>query len=78
MTPGRRLTSTPILIDVRAWVLIGVWFVFDLWGALGTEDGIAYWAHGVGFLAGVLLATLLIKLDVIDMGSDVTVFDLRR
>ncbi|SKA99311.1 Rhomboid family protein [Prosthecobacter debontii] len=37
----------------QAWVIILAWFAFDVWGALGGGDMVAYWAHLGGFLGGV-------------------------
>ena len=37
------------------WVILPVWFVLELVAALtGTQDGVAYWAHVGGFVAGAL------------------------
>lgn len=38
----------------RAWVLILAWFVFDIWGAVGGGEGVAYWAHIGGLLTGLM------------------------
>lgn len=37
----------------RAWVLILAWFVFDIWGAVGGGEVVAYWAHIGGLLTGL-------------------------
>jgi len=38
---------------VPAYVMIGLWFLFQLfYGLVGAATGIAYWAHIGGFLAG--------------------------
>jgi membrane associated rhomboid family serine protease len=38
-------------IEVAAWVLLGVWFLFQI---LIPQNGVANWAHAGGFLAGML------------------------
>jgi membrane associated rhomboid family serine protease len=37
----------------KAWLIIGAWFLFDIWGALSGGGMIAYWAHIGGFLCGL-------------------------
>jgi len=41
------------LLEVRAWVIILGWLVFDVLWLLVGEDNIAYWGHIGGFAAGV-------------------------
>ncbi len=58
----------PIFVTLSAWIVIGYWFVLQAFngvGSLGTNfrsggsgDGVAYWAHIGGFLAGVVLIKL--------------------
>jgi membrane associated rhomboid family serine protease len=43
-------------ISVSAWVLLGVWF---LWQIIIPQEGVANWAHAGGFLAGMLTVLLL-------------------
>lgn len=38
-----------------AWILLGLWFVFQLFSAFGGGGGVAWWAHVGGFLAGMVL-----------------------
>jgi membrane associated rhomboid family serine protease len=45
----------PFTITLSAWVLLGAWF---LWQIFIRQEGIANWAHAGGFMAG--LATVLI------------------
>lgn len=40
-----------ITFNVAAWVLLGIWFV---WQILLPQQGVANWAHAGGFLAGML------------------------
>ena len=59
------LPITILLIPVRlpAWVMIGLWFLYQLFsglasltpGSAASASGVAYWAHVGGFLMGVLL-----------------------
>jgi membrane associated rhomboid family serine protease len=45
------------IVHVPAYVLIGLWFIYQLvLGLLAAETGVAYWAHIGGFAAGVALA----------------------
>lgn len=47
-----------------AWVMLGYWFVLQLFGSLGgAESGVAFWAHVGGFAAGVLLIKLFVRPD---------------
>jgi membrane associated rhomboid family serine protease len=50
------------IVTVPAWVLLGVWFVMQLFSGLssGARDvGVAFWAHVGGFATGVFLMMLL-------------------
>ncbi len=62
--PGSRiLTLIPIfifpwLIEIPAFIFLGIWFVLQFLGAAGADGsagGIAWWAHVGGFLAGIVL-----------------------
>lgn len=62
--PRARIDILLILIiffrvfTVPAWVMLGVWFGFQLLGSLDANPdggGIAYWAHTGGFVVGLLL-----------------------
>jgi len=46
---------------VNSIKMILIWFAFDIWGAIGNYDGVGYWAHIGGFIAGAGLATLALK-----------------
>ena len=62
--PRRRVTVLIIRIvtQVNAFIAVGLWFVYQLIGGLGTlsgsSDGVAYAAHIGGFIAGVVLIKL--------------------
>jgi membrane associated rhomboid family serine protease len=51
----------PIIIDVAAFWIAGLWFILDVWGSMGDDGGIAYEAHVGGFLAGLACAYWLLK-----------------
>ena len=60
---ARILTLIPIfifpwLIEIPAFIFLGIWFVLQFLGAAGADGsagGIAWWAHVGGFLAGIAL-----------------------
>lgn len=46
------------IFAVPAWVVLGLWFVFQLFAGLSVPSdagGVAYWAHAGGFIAGLVL-----------------------
>ncbi len=46
------------IFPVPAWVMLAIWFAFQLLNGATTApggDGIAYWAHAGGFVVGLLL-----------------------
>jgi len=68
MFPRARVLALVAIIPVRlpAWVILGAYFVFQFLfvaRSSGTEGGggVAYWAHIVGFVAGMLLAILFTR-----------------
>ncbi len=45
------------VIPFPAWVMLLIWLALQLWGgvaSLGTQGGVAYWAHIGGFVVGFL------------------------
>ncbi len=51
------------IMDVPAWVFLGLWFILQLFFGLGSlgaagSGGVAVWAHIGGFIAGALLVRL--------------------
>lgn len=47
------------ILPVPAWMMLGLWFLMQLVGGLGTAaggGGVAYWAHAGGFVLGVVFA----------------------
>ncbi len=58
------LITGPLFV-LPAWLMIGVWFVPQLYSAFialepGAEGGVAFFAHVGGFVAGMLLVRLAI------------------
>ncbi|MDH3263104.1 MAG: rhomboid family intramembrane serine protease [Paracoccaceae bacterium] len=46
------------IIPIPAWIVLGLWFVIQLFSGVATPTGgggVAYWAHAGGFLAGLVL-----------------------
>ena len=55
-----RVLIQGVLTNVPSYVMIGLWFVTQLVsGFSGQSDGVAYWAHIGGFIAGLALTFLL-------------------
>jgi membrane associated rhomboid family serine protease len=47
------------VIRVPAWMMIGLWFIYQLvLGFLPYNTGVAYWAHVGGFLLGLVFSGL--------------------
>lgn len=50
------------MVNIPAWIMLGLWFAMQLAGALmrapGTP-GVAVWAHAGGFVGGVILIAVL-------------------
>ena len=45
------------IIPIRAWIVLGIWFVLQLYNGLAVPasvSGVAYWAHIGGFIFGVV------------------------
>ncbi|MGB3146327.1 MAG: rhomboid family intramembrane serine protease [Paracoccaceae bacterium] len=46
------------VFTLPAYTMLGIWFAFQIFGGLGSsgaDGGVAYWAHGGGFVAGLFL-----------------------
>ncbi len=58
---ARVLVVVPVMvipwpIRIPALIVLGLWFLFQFANATGgTASGVAFWAHVVGFVAGMLL-----------------------
>ena len=48
-------------IRVKAWMLLGVWFVSQFF--IGPTAGVAWMAHVVGFVFGIVVATVARRID---------------
>ena len=50
------------VVQLRAWIVLGLWFALQLVNAVlvpvGTEGGVAFWAHVGGFAGGAMLLPL--------------------
>ncbi|MBI5519450.1 MAG: rhomboid family intramembrane serine protease [Desulfovibrio sp.] len=68
---GKVLTFIPIIIipyivSLPAWLFLGLWFLSQIFSGLfeqlgGQAQGIAWWAHVGGFLAGMFLVRLFMR-----------------
>jgi len=50
------------IVNLPAWMLLGLWFAMQLWSGLSRAPGtpgVAFWAHVGGFVSGIILVTLL-------------------
>ena len=50
------------IFTIPAWILLGVWMGMQVFGGLGADPetgGVAYWAHGGGFVVGLVLTVPL-------------------
>ena len=59
----------PFFAEIPAFVYLGIWFILQFLSAAGSHGqttGIAWWAHVGGFISGMLLLKILLKLP--DMG----------
>jgi membrane associated rhomboid family serine protease len=55
------------LVNVPAWIILGLWFAMQVLGGLATPQaggGVAFWAHVAGFVAGIVLLAILRRRDV--------------
>ncbi|MBB94087.1 MAG: rhomboid family intramembrane serine protease [Rhodobacteraceae bacterium] len=51
------------IFPVPAWLMLGLWFVFQFFGGIGADPdagGVAYWAHAGGFVIGFVLCLPLL------------------
>ncbi len=60
---------------ILSYMMIIIWFVFDIIGAVTGGGGIAYWAHVGGFVSGMAIATILLAYNRIAI-YDRTLFDI--
>jgi len=65
--PCQKLTVLVFGIPLRlsAFWILGIWGIWQIWQIAGaSSDGVAYWAHVGGFVAGAILFPLLKTPDV--------------
>ncbi len=51
---------------VKTYWMILLWFLFDIFGSIGSPDGIAHWAHIGGLVGGIILALAALKFNLIE------------
>ncbi len=55
----------PYLIEIPAFIFLGLWFLIQFFSAAGSSahgGGIAWWAHIGGFIAGIILLKMFLKI----------------
>ena len=60
----------PVTFSISGYWMILLWFVFDVWGAVGGGECVAYFAHIGGFVAGFGLAVLMLSTKWVVMERD--------
>lgn len=50
--------------------MILLWFIFDVFGAVSSRPGVAYFAHIGGFIGGFSLALIMLKCKLVEMYRD--------
>ncbi len=73
------LTLIPILfipwfLEIPAFFFLGIWFVLQLISATGSHGGaagIAWWAHIGGFVLGMILLRLFLKIPAMSAGQKI-------
>jgi membrane associated rhomboid family serine protease len=56
----------PYIVHLPAWLFLGIWFLSQMFAGLFEQlgapvQGIAWWAHVGGFVAGMVLVRLFMK-----------------
>jgi membrane associated rhomboid family serine protease len=54
----------PLLVEIPAFVFLGFWFLLQVLNAGGQGGGIAWWSHIGGFILGILLLRLFLKIPI--------------
>ena len=55
--------------EIKGYILIIFWFLWDIISALRGLEGIAYWAHVGGTVAGFCAGVILLKLQRVHRGE---------
>jgi membrane associated rhomboid family serine protease len=62
----------PYFIEIPAFFFLGIWFLFQFFHAAGStaqSGGIAWWAHIGGFVSGIVILKLLLKIPQLGVTS---------
>lgn len=85
--PGSRILTLipiffiPYLLEIPAFVFLGIWFLFQFISATlthGIATGVAWWAHVGGFLSGIILLKLLLKFEMDIMPDKIKTATMRK
>jgi membrane associated rhomboid family serine protease len=69
----RTLIPPFFIVNMRAWFMLGWWFLWQILGGLPqltavnpeVSGGVAFWAHVGGFVAGLLLINVFVDRDIV-------------
>jgi len=69
----RTLIPPFFIVNMRAWFMLGWWFLWQILGGLPqltsmnpeVSGGVAFWAHIGGFVAGLLLINVFVDRDIV-------------
>jgi len=57
-------------IEISVYILIVIYFIFDLWGVVSGGGNVAYLAHVAGFVAGFGLGASLVLTRLVESDAD--------
>ena len=60
----------PIVMDISAFWIAGIWFIFDLTNLSKSDSAIAYHAHIGGFIAGLIISVVLLLIGKVTYALD--------
>ena len=69
----RTLIPPFFIVNMRAWFMLGWWFLWQILGGLPqltavnpeVSGGVAFWAHVGGFVAGLVLINVFVDRDIV-------------